>query len=133
MRTKAIIEQGTDGTYSVYTPDLEMTTIVGSGNTIAEARADFGESVKALLEMYAEENRPLPEELQDITFEYKYDIASFFNYYPINMTRLAQMAGINPSLLRQYKRGQYISQKQMLKIQNAIQAIGREMAECQLC
>ncbi len=133
MRTTAIIEQATDGTYSIFTPELQTTTIIGSGKTIAEARADFDASVKALSEMYAEENRHLPEELHGITFEFKYDLVSFFNYYPINMTRLAQIAGINASLMRQYKRGQYISQKQMEKIQNAIHAIGKEMAECQLC
>ncbi len=133
MKTLAVIEQAADGMYSVFTPDLETTTIIGSGKTVAEAKADFDTSVKALFEMYAEENRTLPEELRDLSFVYKYDIVSFFTYYPINMTRLAQMAGINASLMRQYKRGQYISQKQMMKIQNAIQAIGKEMAVCQLC
>ncbi len=133
MKTKAIIERAADGTYSIFTPELQSTTIIGSGNTIAEAREDFDISVRTLIEMYAEENRTMPDELKDITFEFKYDLASFFDYYPINMTRLSEKAGINPSLMRQYKRGQYISQKQMEKIQNAIHAIGREMAECQLC
>ncbi len=128
----ALIERGKDGKYGIYTPDTNCT-IIGEGSTIAEAKADFELGVKEMILSYTENNEPLPEELQDIEFEFKYDIASFFDYYPINMTRFAQMASINASLMRQYKRGQYISQKQMEKIQNAIHAIGKEMAECQLC
>ena len=52
---------------------------------------------------------------------YKYDMPSFLNYYDfLNMTKLANLAGINPSLMRQYKRGQYISDKQVSKIHTAV-------------
>ena len=57
--------------------------------------------------------------------------ASVFYYFDfINVTKFAKRAGINASLLRQYKtRDTYISEAQMAKIQNALQAAGREMAE----
>jgi len=48
------------------------------------------------------------------------------------MTKLANMSGINPSLMRQYKRGQYISEKQVSKIQAAIHKIGKELLAVQL-
>lgn len=83
--------------------------------------------------MYADNQEELPEELKDISFEYKYDLASFLNYFKfINMTQLAKMAGVNASLMRQYKQGQYVSAKQVSKIQTAINEIGRQMAEVKL-
>ena len=64
---------------------------------------------------------------------YKYDMPSFLNYYDyLNMTKLANMSGINPSLMRQYKRGQYISEKQVSKIQTAIHKIGKELLAVRL-
>jgi len=72
--------------------------------------------------------------LQDVEFEFRYDIASLFNYYKfINVTRFAQEAGINASLMRQYKSGnQYISENQVLKIEVALHKIAREFAEIRL-
>ncbi|MBQ7490130.1 MAG: hypothetical protein IJT51_06410 [Bacteroidales bacterium] len=48
------------------------------------------------------------------------------------MTQFAKYADINPSLMRQYKQGQYVSEKQVAKIQTAINKIGRELAAVQL-
>lgn len=53
-----------------------------------------------------------------------------YNY--LNMTKLADKAGINSSLIRQYKRGQYVSEKQASKIQEAVQKIGRELLAMRL-
>ena len=36
----ALIEMGKDGSFSVYTPDIEAT-IIGEGATVAEAKSDF--------------------------------------------------------------------------------------------
>ncbi|MBP5709688.1 MAG: hypothetical protein J6W84_01790 [Bacteroidales bacterium] len=69
----------------------------------------------------------------DDIFVYKYDLPSFLSYYKIlNMTQFAKYADINPSLMRQYKQGQYVSEKQVAKIQTAINKIGRELAAVQL-
>jgi predicted RNase H-like HicB family nuclease len=76
MKTTALIEMGKDGTFGIFTPDIN-TTIIGDGETIAEAKADFENSVKEIFEAYKEHGDKLPDELIDIEFEYKYDIASF--------------------------------------------------------
>ena len=132
MKTTALIEKGKDGSFTIFTPDIK-STIIGEGNTVLEAKADFENTVKEVLETYKETGEPLPEELQDITFEYKYDMPSFLNCYNyLNMTKLADRAGINPSLMRQYKRGQYVSEKQALKIQEAVHKIGRELLAIRL-
>jgi predicted RNase H-like HicB family nuclease len=132
MKTTALIEKGKDGSFIIFTPDIK-STIIGEGNTVLEAKADFENTVKEVLETYEETGEPIPEELQNITFEYKYDMPSFLNCYNyLNMTKLADRAGINPSLMRQYKRGQYVSEKQASKIQEAVHKIGRELLAIRL-
>lgn len=133
MKTTALIEKGKDGTFGIFTPDLK-STIIGEGNTVGEAKADFLNSVNELMLYYKETGRQIPEELTDIEFEFKYDIASLFNYYSfINVSQFAKSAGINPSLMRQYKMGhQYISENQVLKIETALHKIAKEFAEIKL-
>lgn len=132
MRTTALIEKGKDGQYTIYTPDMQ-STIIGTGDTVPEAKADFENTMKEVLETYEETGEPIPDELKNITFEYKYDLPSFLHCYNyLNMTKLADRAGINPSLMRQYKRGQYVSEKQASKIQEAVHKIGRELLAMRL-
>jgi hypothetical protein len=110
------------------------STIIGEGNTVGEAKADFLNSVNELMFYYKEACKQMPEELIDIEFEFKFDIASLFNYYNfINVSQFAKSAGINPSLMRQYKTGhQYISENQVLKIETALHKIAKEFAEIKL-
>lgn len=131
-KSTALIEMGKDGTFGIFTPDIE-STIIGEGNTVAEAKADFENSVSEIIELHEETGMKDPDNLKDITFVYKYDLPSFLSYYDFfNISRLAQYAGINSSLMRQYKRGQYVSEKQVSKIQEAIHKIGKELAAIQL-
>ena len=76
--TTALIERGKDGTFGVFTPDINHT-IIGDGNTVEEAKADFENSVQEMILSYTETGRELPDELKDIRFVYKYDIASMFD------------------------------------------------------
>lgn len=133
MKTTALIEKGKDGTFGIFTPDLK-STVIGEGNTVGEAKIDFLNSVNELILYYKESEKHLPEELIDIEFEFKFDIASLFNYYNfINVSQFAKSAGINPSLMRQYKTGhQYISENQVLKIETALHKIAKEFAEIKL-
>jgi len=133
MKTIALIEKGRDGSFGIFTPNIQHT-IVGQGNTVSETKEDFNNSVKEVLASYTDVGKSIPAELQDVEFEFRYDIASLFNYYKfINVTRFAQEAGINASLMRQYKSGnQYISENQVLKIEAALHKIAREFAEIRL-
>jgi len=72
MVTTALIEKGNDGTFGIFTPDINHT-IIGEGNTVEEAKADFKNSVKEMILSYMETGRELPHELKDIQFVYKYD------------------------------------------------------------
>ncbi len=131
MKTTALVEKGKDGRFCIFTPDIKAT-IIGEGATVAEAKADFENSVAEVMDMFeAGEDRG---ELQDIEFEYKYDVASMFNYFDfINATKFARWAGINASLLRQYKTGNtYISEAQAQKIGQALRKVGRELSAISL-
>ena len=133
MKTIALIEKGKDGTFGIFTPELK-STIIGEGKTVAEAKSDFNNSVKEVSLYFEESGKDIPEELQNIEFEYKYDLASLFNYYSfINVSKFAKVAGINASLMRQYKSGnQYISENQVMKIENALHKIANEIAAIKL-
>lgn len=133
MKTTAVIEKGKDGTFGIFTPDIEHV-IIGEGSTVAEAKEDFENSVEEILAYYKEEGKELPEELRDIEFEYRYDIASVFNFFDfINVSKFARWAGINAGLLRQYKScNTYISEAQVHKIEHALHDIGRELSAISL-
>lgn len=134
MKTTALIERGKDGSFGIYTPDLK-STIIGDGASVAEAKADFENSVTEMILSYTESGKALPDELQNIEFEYKYDVASIFDFYDwINVSKFARSAGINASLLSQYKNGlaAYISEKQVKKIESALHRAGSELQAAQL-
>lgn len=132
MKSTALIELGKDGSFTVFTSDTQ-STIIGEGNTVAEAKMDFENSLKEMICFFEEDGIPDPDNLRNIQFVYKYDLPSFLSYYKFfNMSKLAEYAGINPSLMRQYKKGQYVSEKQVSKIQTAIHKIGRELASVKL-
>ena len=133
MITTALIERGKDGTFGVFTPYINHT-IIGEGNTVEEAKADFENSVEEMILSYVEIGCELPDELKDIEFVYKYDIASMFDYYSwINVSQFARKAGINPSLMRQYRMGHtYISDNQISKIENTLHSLGKELAAIKL-
>ena len=133
MKATALIEKGKDGTFGVFTPELQHT-IIGEGKTVADAKADFENSVKEVLASYTEEGKQIPAELHGLDFEYKYDIASLFNYYNfINVSKFARMVGINASLMRQYKSGnQYISENQISKIEEALHKMANEIGAIKL-
>lgn len=136
MKTIALIEKGKDGSFGVYTPDIN-STIIGSGATVAEAKADFENSLQEIIAAYKDAGESLPAELQNIEFEYKYDIASLFDYFDyfdfINVSKFAKRAGINPTLMRQYKSCHtYISEAQASKIEAALHNIGKELSAVSL-
>lgn len=128
MKTIAVIERGKDGSYGIYTPNLK-NTISGNGQTLADAKKDFEEAYQEIPEVFAMVGEPVPDELKNLEFEYRYDIASFYEAHPyLNVSQLARYIGINDTLMRQYRRGQYISEAQLGRIQNGIRSIGRELA-----
>jgi len=129
MKTTAIIETGPERDFDIYVPDLEHHHFLGTGNTVLEAKEDFLNSYQEMLDSYIEAGMPVPDELRDLEFEYKYDIASFFNEFSwINISALAKVLGMNKSLLYQYKKGNtYISHAQMKRIEKGVHELGNKL------
>ena len=81
MIATATIERGKDGKYGVFTSDIN-SIIIGEGNTVEEAKADFENSVREIIHFYEEDGIKLPDELKDIHFVYKYDTVSEMDFAP---------------------------------------------------
>ncbi len=66
------------------------------------------------------------ELLDQVEFVHAYDLTVFFEQFSfLNQSKIAELAGINPGLIRQYSSGhKHPSREQVDKIENAI----REMA-----
>lgn len=67
MKTRAIIEKGVDGKYCIFTPDI-ISTIIGEGTTIEEAKVDFENSVKEAWDILKDEVNV--EDIRDMEFVY---------------------------------------------------------------
>jgi hypothetical protein len=67
--------------------------------------------------------------ITDINFDYQYDLSSLFEQFKVlNVSEIAIKAGVNKSLLLQYKRGlKHASQKQAKKIEQTIHDLGKEL------
>ena len=59
MVTTALIERGEDGTFGIFTPDIN-SPIIGGGNTVEAAKADFENSFIEIIQFYKEEGKELP-------------------------------------------------------------------------
>ena len=118
MKVTVIMEKASDGYYSCFVEeDLPGFGLAGYGDTAEAAKEDM---------MKAEEGKEVPE----LEFTYKYDMQSFFNYFSfLNVTKVAEVAGINPSLMRQYTSGVTAAgQKQYDKIRVAVERISKELS-----
>ena len=65
----------------------------------------------------------------DVTLEYSYDLTVFFEEFNfLNQSRIAEISGINPGLLRQYASGvKHPSREQANKIQTAVRSLADKL------
>lgn len=71
---------------------------------------------------------------ENVQFEYAYDLTVFFEQFNfLNQTRLAELAGLHPGLIRQYSSGhKQPSKEQVRKIEKAIQVMGSKLRSVRL-
>ena len=115
-----------DGNRQQFEEDLPGFGLAGYGDTAEAAKEDMMKAYEEIKEMQAEEGKEVPE----LEFTYKYDMQSFFNYFSfLNVTKVAELAGINASLMRQYTSGVTAAgQKQYDKIRVAVERISKELS-----
>ena len=127
------IEKDADGTYLAYNTNGDGYSLIGRGNTVGEAKADFQNSMREVAASEMERSGKIPAILKNEP-EYKFSLSSLFEYYSmINVSAFARYLGINEGLMRQYKRGStYISDEQLKKIENGMHRIGNELSSLKL-
>lgn len=134
MKTiRVFIEKGKDGTYGAYMPDDNHLSwgINGDGASVNDAIADFKSEYENMKAFFKEEGKPFEE----VDFAFSYDLPSFLVYYAdlISYKGLAKLTGISAAQLSQYISGyRNPSPKTTEKIQNALQAFGKELCQLQL-
>ena len=127
MEVTAIMEKSKDGLYSCYVEEeLPGFGLSGFGSTAEEAKEDMMKVYEEMKSMFEEEGKSMPE----LHITYKYDLQSFFDYFSfLNVSKVAELAGINPSLMRQYTSGTAnAGQKQYDKVKSAVRKISKELA-----
>ncbi len=126
MRANIVFEMAKDGGCSCYmVEDVPDFGLFGFGDSPAEAKADMLHAYEEIRDILVSEGKA-PVELD---FVYHYDMKSFFEYFDfLNVSKIAERAGINPSLMRKYTSGvANAGEKQYQKLQKAIRDIAQEL------
>jgi hypothetical protein len=122
-----VMERASDGGYGCYVEDdLPGFGLSGYGDSAEAAKEDMLVAYAEIRKLMQEEGKETPE----LEFTYKYDLQSFFNYFSfLNVSKVAEMAGINPSLMRQYTSGlANAGERQYNKVKRVVAQISQEMA-----
>jgi hypothetical protein len=125
-----VMERASDGGYNCFMDEDESLGfkfgLTGWGDSVEAAKKDFLMARDEMERYYHDEGKEFP----DLDFTYQYDMQSFFNYFSfLNVSKIAEMAGINASLMRQYTSGlSKAGEKQYAKIKKVVTRIGKEMA-----
>ncbi len=132
MKVDAFVEKGLDGTYDVHfgenTKGLTFG-LLGQGNTVQEAIDDFYTSRDEMKELYTEEGKHFPKDLE---FVFQYDTASFLAYYSniLSLSGLQRITGVNQGQLSHYVTGhRKPSQKTVEKIEKSLHAFAKEISQ----
>jgi hypothetical protein len=129
---KVSIEKQSDGSYIAYNTTGEKVSLIGTGDTVKEAKEDFFNTIEEVKATY-EPDEVIPECLSE-PIDFHFDISSLFEYYNMfNVSALGRYLGINDSLMRQYRKGGTpISDKQLEKIETGIHRLASELAALRL-
>lgn len=106
--------------------ELPHFGLTGWGNTPQEAKADMLSAYEEICAILVSQGKK-PANLE---FVYHYDMKSFFEYFDfLNVSKIAERAGINPSLMRKYTSGvAKAGEGQYLKLKKAIENIAEELS-----
>lgn len=105
-KVNVVIGRVNEGEY-VYSVVMEAPEVPfglnGTGRTVEEAKKDFLDAYKDIVELMEEEGRQYDE----LEFNYHYDIPSFLEYYAyaLSLASLERISGINQRQLSHYING----------------------------
>ena len=132
IQVKATIERGDNGTYDVTMEYLSQIPfgLLGQGNNVEEAIADFYNSYNEMKTFLAEKGEVYPP----LEFHFVYDIPSFLKRYAyaFSLAGLGRITGINERQLSHYINGiRKPSLKTTLKIEQKLKEFAGEIAMLQ--
>ena len=132
-QVKAFIAREKDGTYSIFVDDKAPINygLVGEGDTVEEAIADWNNTYEEMKNSYADDNMPFVE----AEFSFVYDVASFLAYYGglLSFKGLAKITGISAAQLSQYATGyRNPSPKTTAKIQEGLHSLAKDLSQVAL-
>ncbi len=128
-----IIEKGDSGNYGAFVPKLPGC--ISEGDTIDEVKVNIKDAIAEHLEaLYDFSEVPKGIDIDSLKFEFKLDLPSFSKAFAwINISALAEIAGLNKSLVRQYTSGtKYPSEKQVGVLQHALHQLANDLNRVQL-
>ncbi len=134
MNIEVLIQKGDNRYELIINPDKDYNLsfgLFGEGATIEEAIEDFYVSKQEIEELYADEGREFPKDLQ---FSFKYDLASFLEHYSkfFSYASLERLTGVNQTQLSQYVQGyRNPSKKTVQKIETALHHFANELNQVQ--
>lgn len=126
VKLLAIVERGKGKrNFSVFCPEnIENVGLVGFGGTSREAIDDLKLSLQEEKDEWAKQGREFP----DVEFDLRFDVGSFFDYYPIDVTAFARYIGMNASVLRQYVTGlRYPKEDTIQRIRKGIDMLSEDL------
>lgn len=126
MKVDIIVEMASDGGFACYMKEqIPDFALFGYGETVQQAKEDMLIAYQEITEMLKEQGLDVPS----LEFIYHYDMKSFFDYFDfLNVSKVAQRAGINPSLMRKYTSGVCRArEKQYQKLQKAVNVFAEEL------
>ena len=115
MKLQLIIEKEAGTLWGRVSYDKNI--IVDSGTTLQSLERKIRKALKDF------------HDLSDVEFNYAYDLTVFFEQFNfLNQSKIAELSGINPGLLRQYASGvKHPSKEQAGKIQMAITDLANKL------
>lgn len=129
---EVFVEKHSDGTYWGTTQNFEGV-VSSFGSNMEELKKNLEEAFADNIELAKELEEDYANDYDNVEFIYKMDLSSFFALIPeLKVSSIAKKAGMNESLLRQYKNGiTTASQEQAQRIQNAVHQLGQELLAVQ--
>lgn len=134
-KLELIVEIGEDNHLWGWIEKKSSVLLTGQGETLKLLIENIKEGMAGYIRHEGKDDKFWSKiDVDTVEFEIKYDLATFFEQFDeLNITAIAARAGINPSLLRQYKSGhKYPSAEQVKKIEDAIHALGKELIKINL-
>lgn len=131
MKVRVTVEKSADGTYAAYMEDdMPDFGLAGYGDSAEEAIEDFYVADEETREILKSKGK----EMQELEFEFHYDLKSFFSYFSyLNISKVGEKSGISASLMRQYVSGSaQASEKQYDKIRHAISDMVHELSSASI-